>query len=93
MSLFPLWNIYASSFSSIRCSIDLFCMSSIICLIYVDIGDRKALKNLLILFVLHGINKKYNNFWYDYIEFTYDKTRVSFLGVIIINESRSTHNE
>lgn len=60
-------------------------MSSIICLIYVDIGDRKALKNLLILFVLHGINKNYNNFWYDYIEFTYDKTRVSFLGVIIIN--------
>lgn len=69
-------------------------MSSIICLIFVDIGDRKALKNLLlILCVLHGINKKYNNFWYDYIEFTYDKTRVSFLGVIIINDSRSTHNE
>lgn len=69
-------------------------MSSITCLIFVDIGDRKALKNLLLIFfALHGINKKYNNFWYDYIEFTYDKTCVSFLGVIIINDSRSTHNE
>lgn len=69
-------------------------MSSITCLIFLDIGDRKALKNLLLIFfALHGINKKYNNFWYDYIEFTYDKTRVSFLGVIIINDSRSTHNE
>lgn len=44
-------------------------MSSITCLIFVDIGDRKALKNLLLIFfVLHGINKEYNNIWYDYIE-------------------------
>lgn len=93
MSLLSLWNIYALSFSSIRCSIDLFCMSSITCLIFVDIGDRKALKNLLIFFVLRGINKKYNNSWYDYIECTNDKTHILFLGVIIINDSRSTQNE
>lgn len=92
--LFFLWNIYVLFFSLIRCLIDFFCMLFIICLIFLDIGDRKVFKNLLLIFfVFYGINKKYNNFWYDYIEFIYDKICVLFLGVIIINDFRFIYNE